>query len=329
MSRRRRIYLFAALAMAVLVVVLIVWWNTSEASVTLADGSRLTCQAVAVATSASSSLRPDSPFDKLSQRLPAFLRRFMARPSSRLPTTDGTNIVFWLELDRGYLNKLSFTLRDNRGTHVVKLDPLTQRLPDGRTRILLRESVWPRRARHLVLQIFDSNLDSRTQLAAEMKVPNPHWQSYPEWKPDPLPIALRLDETEIKLERFEIRPQPVMLQRLSRTNLIEHVAFIQFRRMNTTNAGFSSRWTLDHASIVDATGNRRPLPIIPDLYEEKIQTYGVKIPWPGEAVYRLDTWWRLRDGTGTNAASSIRQLSLTVQPERRETSIPARLPPTP
>ena len=315
--------------MAVLVVVLIVWWNTSEASVTLADGSRLTCQAVAVATSASSSLRPDSPFDKLSQRLPAFLRRFMARPSSRLPTTDGTNIVFWLELERGYLNKLSFTLRDDRGTHVVKLDPLTQRLPDGKTRILLRESVWPRRARHLVLQIFDSNLDSRTQLAAEMKVPNPHWQSYPEWKPDPLPIALRLDETEIKLERFEIRPQPVMLQRLSRTNLIEHVAFIQFRRMNTTNAGFSSRWTLDHASIVDATGNRRPLPIIPDLYEEKIQTYGVKIPWPGEAVYRLDTWWRLRDGTGINAASRMRQLSFTVQPERRETSVPARLPAAP
>jgi hypothetical protein len=329
MSRRRRIYLFAALAMAVLVVVLIVWWNTSEASVTLANGSRLTCRAVAVATSASSSLRPDSPFDKLARRLPAFLRQFMARPSSRLPTPDGTNIVFWLELDRGYLNTLSFALRDDRGTHVVKLDPMTQRLPDGKTRILLRESVWPRRARHLVLQIFDSNLDSKTQLAAEMRVPNPRWQSYPEWKPDPLPIAVRLDETEIKLERFEIRPQPVMLQRLSRTNLVEHVAFIQFRRMNATNAGISSRWTLDHASLVDATGNNRPLPIIPDLYEEKIQTYGVKIPWPGEAVYRLDTWWRQRDGTGTNAASRIRQLSFTVQPERRETSVPARLPPTP
>jgi hypothetical protein len=321
MSRRRRKILIAVLAMVILAVVVLVWRNTGQVSVTLADGSRLTCLEADLATSTSSSLRPDSPLSRLAQRLPNFLRRFTPAAGNRLAFPDGTNLVFWLKLDQGQVDKWGFMLRDESAAHVIKLNPMTQRLPNGSTLIVLREPAWPRRARNLVLQIFDSNLDSQTQLVGELKIPSPHWQKYPEWKADPLPIALRLDETEIKLERFEIRPQPIMLQRLSRTNLIEYVAFIQFQRVNATNAGSSSRWMLDHGSLVDATGNQRLLPPILDRNEEMIQSYGLKVPWPGETVYRLETWWRPRDGTGAPGLG-MRQLTFTAQPARWTKSVP-------
>jgi hypothetical protein len=319
MSRRRNL-LIAVLATVILAVIAIVWWNTGEVSVTLADGSRLTCRKVDLASSISSSLRPDSAFARLAQQLPNFLRRFTPAAGSRIAFPDGTNLVFWLKLDQGSVNQWSFTLGDGTSS-VLKLDPMIDRQPDGSTRIVLRATAWPRRARNLVLQVFDNKLDSETQLSGELKMPNPHWQKFPEWKPEPLPIAVRLDETEITLERFEIRPHPFMLQRLSRTNVIEYVAFIQFRRANATNAGYSSPWKLNHGSLVDATGNQRLFPPIADLHEEKIQIYGLKIPWPGETVFRLNTWWERRDGASTPGAG-MRQLTFTAQPERWTKSVP-------
>jgi hypothetical protein len=319
---RRHLRLISLLAAVVLLGILFAWWKSRGASVLLVDGSRLTCRSVDVGTNTPASLRADSFFSRAAQRLPNFLRR-LTPSRDRLTFPDGTNLIFWLELNRPIRvrNQFQFTVGDGRGPFLPILFPITGSPVEGRTSIVLPTRVWPRRAEEFTIQIFDTTLSTPSQLAGELKIPNPFSKKFPEWKPNPLPIVSQLEGAEIVLERFEIRPMPVMLRQLSRTNLVEPVAYIQIRRSD------AEAWTLEQIQMVDATGNEWLVPQTQNSDGKTLRIFGGKIPGAAEPVLRLETFWRSRI-TGT-APSVVRQLTFTVRPTRLNSSLPLRDIPEP
>ncbi len=277
------------------------WRSSSHAIVLLADGSRLTFSGISVGTNCSRFY--GSVLSRLAQSLPAELGRHFPQGATFPRAWFETNVVFWLQRDRASLppDRVRFSLVDPLGRVVTLRLPVSeQTLPDSSVAVSVASPVWPRDAAKLVLQVHDAALATSNQLAGRWEILNPSPVARAAWTPEPLPIARPIGDALVTLEHFETRPMPVMRSLLARTNEVEVLGFLDFQWTNPIQN--SAPGVLADLRLHDAVGNVTPWLSVRQTQKHRIHVAPVKLPWPGERSYQIETRW----GSSQPGAADIR-----------------------
>jgi hypothetical protein len=113
---------------------------------------------------------------------------------------------------------------------------------------------------------------------ASVRIPNPLYKHYPQWKPEPVPAVKMASDVEVRLDDFKAGPQP------------DYTGFhVSIRSPRGTN----ERWALHGLELSDATGNvlrEGPRILMLEYHPLPEQSFNSGIRgslWPDEPAWRL------------------------------------------
>ncbi len=312
---RRAIWWYAA-GLVLAGVAAAVWMARTATlrSIGLADGSTLIFQGVTVGTNCEHAY--GSYLSRIGALLPVEFARFFPPAEMVDRRFFETNIVFWIEWTDISKPRPSvrFTLSDERGSGMVLPAPAAEQpLLGGSGGFSVATPVWPRDAGTLVLRVFDETPGGAKRPLGEWTIRNPQRSARVSWKPDALPVGRETGRTTVTLERFEIRPMPVLARTVAGTNLIEPMAFLRFSWTNASGSGPTNlRPRLVGICVSDSFGNSTPWARA-HATESGNQVHAslVKLPWAGAPTYRVSTRWASLDAQGSSERVSVQVLLLT------------------
>jgi hypothetical protein len=266
-------------------------WNvnrTADAQTfTLKDGNRLTFRTVTVGTN--ERVNFGSGWERLLSRLPG-KHGAKFRRNSWTDDSSEEAVVFWFTYDRpptddSYLD-LKFDGASSWNSHSFHLPPRT--LPGGKIITLSGARNWPRREKTFAVEIIDSGLNGeKYDRLGTLKVKNPAFRSFPEWKAEPLPATRRVDDMAFEL----------VTTRAKRTNAEGQWVESAFFRV-TRDGKLDADWEACSYRVEDASGNHfqfqpaspRYTPRGPRAYSDSNGVVACPIgwlAWPTEKAWKV------------------------------------------
>ena len=180
-------------------------------------------------------------------------------------------------------------------------------------------SVIPRRSRVLQLNFYPDYVGGHSSgPVGSVKVPNPLYGKYPQWKPEPIPAVKKAGDLEVRLDDFVTGSQ-VGGATVAKANGSWNLPFDRAEKGQKTATGFDfsvrfSRgtnevWVLHSAELSDATGNVLRNTLLQTLIEP-FEGYGPPqlagwgaysesihgTLWPDEAAWRLKLEFKRASG---------------------------------
>jgi len=131
--------------------------------------------------------------------------------------------------------------------------------------------------------------------------------------PEPLPAVRSLGTSSVAVTALEIRARPMVVQRLSHTNIWDPLGYLHME-FPPNQSPDEHLWSLSAITLEDPSGNKTtrtgswwPANESAQSNKSRIIVPGMRIPWLSEPVFKVTAQWATSD---TNAGAELLTVDL-------------------